>query len=125
MANRTFNDAQSLEKQIKALYIKISIGATGAPTLVTPGSLGAASISRTSAGLYKLTLSDAYPYLMAFEGKLLSATAEDIHFQLKAEAVATTKTIDFFCLTGATATDPANGDVIYLRMDLKNTSVKF
>jgi len=124
MANRTFNDAQSLEKEIKALFIKISIGASGAPTLVVPGSLGAASISRTSAGLYRLTLTDAFPYLMGFEGKLLASAAEDIHFQLKAETVATTKLIDFYTLTGATATDPASGDILYLKIDLKNTSVK-
>lgn len=123
MANRTFNDAQALEKEVKTLFAKITIGASGAPTLT--GGLGVASIARTSAGLYKLTLSDAYPTLLFVKGIVLSATAEDITFQVKAEAVATTKVIDFFTLTGGTATDPASGDVLLLEICLKNTTVPY
>lgn len=125
MANRTFNDSQALEKEIKTLFAKISIGATGAPTLVNPGSLGIASVARTSAGLYKITLQDAYPKLAYVTGIVLSSTAEDITFQVKAEAVATSKTIDLFTLTAGVATDPASGDVLLLKIDLKNTSVNY
>ena len=87
MANRTFNDAQALEKEIKTLFAKISIGATGAPTLVKPGSLGIASVARSAQGDYLVTLEDKYPALMGFKGVLLVSSAEDITFQLKAEDV--------------------------------------
>lgn len=125
MANRTFNDAQALEKEVKSLYVKIAIGAAGAPTLTKPGSLGVASVVRTAAGTYTVTLEDAYPALLGFEAINLNGTAQDLQFQLKAETVATTKTIQFFCLTGATATDPASGSVLYLGLSLKNTSVPY
>lgn len=122
MADRSFNRRQSLEKEVKDLYIKISIGATGAPTLVSGASYGAASISRTSQGLYALTLQDKYSSLKFIEGILLDVDAEDIRFQLKSETVSTTKIVNFFTLTGATATDPSNGSAILLKLELKNTS---
>jgi len=125
MANRTFNDAQALEKEIKTLFAKISIGATGAPTLVKPGSLGIASVARSAQGDYLVTLEDKYPALMGFEGVLLVSSAEDITFQLKAEDVDGAKTFSFFTKAAATATDPSNGSVIYLTIHLKNTSVQY
>lgn len=120
MANRTFNRRQSLEKEIKDLYLRVSIGSSGAPTIVT--GYGIASITRTSAGLYQVTLSDKYNYLRFFEGILQKSTGEDIYIQLKAEDVASAKTIDFFTLTGATATDPSSGSALFLKFELKNTS---
>ncbi len=125
MANRTFNDAQALEKEVKSLFVKVSIGASGAPTLTQPGSLGIASVARVSAGLYRFTLADAFPKLLTVDGIVLSATAEDITFQVKLETVATTKLIEVFTLTGAVATDPANGDVLMLEFKFKNTSVPY
>lgn len=125
MANRTFNDNQALEKEIKFLYAKVSIGATGAPTLVQPGSLGIASVTRVSAGLYRFTLVDAYPKLMQVDPMLLSATAENLTFQTKLETVSTTKLVEIFTLTAGVATDPASGDVLLVRFDLKNTTVPY
>lgn len=123
MANRSFNRRQSLEKECKDLYCKISIGASGAPTLVSGARYGIASISRTSAGLYVLTLQDKYVSLKFFEGIFLSSSAQDIRIQLKEEDVDGAKTITFFTLTGASATDPSSGQVMLLKIEVKNTSV--
>lgn len=125
MANRTFNDTQALEKEVKSLFAKVSIGASGAPTLIQPGSLGIASVSRVSAGLYRFTLVDAFPSLLAVIPLHLSATAEDLNFQVKLETVSTTKLIEVFTLTGATATDPASGDVLMFEFKFKNTTVPY
>lgn len=121
MANRNFNRKQALEKECKDLYARVTIGASGAPTLVTP--VGIASISRTSAGLYVLTLQDSYNNLKFFSGIHLNSSAEDLTFELSAEDVVSAKTITFRTQTGAVATDPANGDVLLLKIELKNTSV--
>lgn len=117
-AGRIFNRKQALEREIKDGYVTISIGAAGAPTL-TAGPLGA-SIVRNSAGNYSLTIDDKYASLKSFRATLLSATAEDIRFQLHSETVSTTQVVSFLCLTGATETDPSNGSVILIKMDLKN-----
>ncbi len=121
MANRTFNRRQALEKEVKDIYARITIGATGAPTLTF--APGCASISRTSAGLYVLTLQDKYASLKSFSVKHQSTSAEDLTSQIKSEDVNGAKTITFFTLTGATPTDPANGDVLLVKAELKNTNI--
>ena len=121
MANRNWNRRQSLEKEVKDLYARITIGASGAPTLTT--GYGFASISRTSTGLYVLTLSDSYASLKYFSGIHQHTSAEDLNFQIKSEDVLSTKTITFFTLAGGSVADPANGDVLLLKVEVKNTTI--
>jgi hypothetical protein len=123
MANRNFHRVQSLTREVKHLFVRVSIGASGAPTLQSSDSVGVASISRTSAGLYKITLDDKYNKLLMVKMVHVSSTEEDLNSQVKAESVSVDKTIDLFTLTGAVATDPANGDVLLLEISLKNSSV--
>lgn len=91
-----------------------------APSIAT--GHGFSSIALNSTGDYTLTLSDRYNSLKMCRAKLLSSTATDIRFQLKAETVATDKTISFYTLTGATKTNPPAGSTIVLKMDLKNAA---
>lgn len=121
MASRNFNRKQALEKEVKEIYASITIGSSGAPTLTS--SVGVASISRTTNGEYVLTLQDTYVSLKMFECVLIKSSGEDITFQLKAESVASAKTVTFFTNTGATPTDPSSGAEIRLRLDLKNSTV--
>lgn len=125
MANRNFNRKQALDKEIKEIYAKVTIGAAGAPTLVTASntSVGVASISRTSAGLYVLTLQDKYNRLSHADIHIITPTAEDIKAHVSAETVATSKTVTFRCDAAGVATDPASGDSFLIALQLKNSSV--
>ncbi len=120
MANRAFNRRQALEKEVKDLYAKVTIGASGAPTLVSP--VGIASIVRNSAGNYTLTLQDKYISLKFFRVSFKASSAQDMNAQIIAEDVASAKTVNFVCLTGASATDPASGQTMLIKLELKNTS---
>lgn len=124
MASRNFNRKQALEKEVKEIYAKVAIGASGAPTLSAADSLGVASITRTSAGLYQLTLQDKYVSLKHMDVKIATPTAEDIVSNPVSETVSTTKLINFRCTTAGVATDPASGDTFYIAMQLKNTTAK-
>lgn len=121
MASRNFNRLQALEKEIKHLHVEVLIGASGAPTLVK--KLGVASISRTSAGLYVLTLQDKYSRFMHMHVMQEAASAEDLNFQVTGKSVNSAKTITFLCTTGGVATDPSDGSRLYLDISLKNSSV--
>lgn len=121
MANRTFNRKQALEKQVCEIYAKVSIGSSGAPTLVD--RTGIASIVRNSAGTYTLTLQDRYVSLKSAQIEFMNATAQDLQAQLLAETVnSSTPAIQFVCLTAATATDPSSATTVLIKLDLKNTS---
>jgi hypothetical protein len=124
MANREFHQIKALEKELKIVHAAIAIGGTGAPTLAT-SSIGISSVTRTSQGLYKIVLKDSYNSLKMVKAIHLNATEQDLNFQVKSETVATSSdpAVNLFCLTGATATDPASGSILYVEIILKNTSV--
>lgn len=121
MASRNFNRKQALEKEVKEIYAKLTFGSSGAVTL-TEG-VGVASAAKSATGDYLITLQDSYNSLKFVEGVFLSSSAEDIRIQIKAQAVSTSKTVSIFTLTGASATNPASGTVLYVKFDLKNSSV--
>lgn len=122
MADRRFNRKQSLDKEVKDIFLEVSFGATGAPTIVK--GLGVESIARTSQGLFLITLEDKYYGGLKFiQGVLLDAAAEDIHFQVKEEAVASAKTISVFAAAAAVATDPSDGSKAFFQIVLKNNTI--
>lgn len=120
MAARNFNSKGALEREIKDVYVKVSIAAAGAPSLVSGSAVGAASIVRNSDGDYTLTLSDAYKSLRFAKIKLLSSTAQDLRAQLVADSVASSKSIRFVMLADNVETDPASGSVLLIKLELKN-----
>lgn len=123
MANRNFNRKQALEHEVKEIYAQVAIGAAGAPTLTY--ATGVASISRTSAGLYVLTLQDKYSRLMHANVSIQSTVAQDLDGQLQADATTTSaKTLTFRTQAGAVATDPSSGSVLRIALQLKNSSVR-
>jgi len=124
MANRNFNRKQVLEKEIKEIYLKVAIGASGAPTLVARANVGVTSISRSSAGVYVITLQDKYMRLMHSSVRIMAPVAENLTTQVVSENVAVAKTITFRCVNGTVATDPASGDNFLIALQLKNSSVR-
>lgn len=123
MASRSYNRVQALSKEIKFIYARVTIGASGAPTLVAADSEGVASIVRNSAGLYTVTLQDSYNKLMHASVEVRTPSAEEINANLVAESVASAKTVQFRCTAAGVAADPASGDSIYIQMSLKNSTV--
>lgn len=122
MASRSFNRKQALEKEVKEIFALITFGSSGAPTLTS--GYGVTSITRNSAGDYTLVLDSRFYALKNFSGTFEKSTGEDIRLQMKSETVnASSKAINFFTLTGASATDPSSGSKVYLKIEVKNTSV--
>lgn len=77
------------------IYVKFTVGASGSPTLVTASSPGVASVARTAAGDYKITLSDRYNALLAHSVSLVSSTLQSLGNQVKAESMSS-KTVDLY-----------------------------
>ena len=130
MANRDFKNFQAAEREVKRLYLKATIGASGAPTLVAADSLGVKSIARVTTGDYLVTFgtpsggTEKYNKLLWADGKLLDTSGEDIRVQLDVDTVSSAGTLSFYTVTGATPTDPTNGATLLMVFDVKNSSVK-
>jgi hypothetical protein len=121
MASRAFFPIQSAAREVKHVFAKVAIGSSGAPTLSGPDSPGVSSISRTSAGLYVLTLADTYPSLVAFQVTLVDDDLADVTFQVKADAIASTGAITFSCKAGASEAEVADGATLLIHVMARNS----
>ena len=126
MANRSFERGfYSLEVNPVRLWCVITIGATGAPTL-TRGQ-GVASVTRTGAGAYTITLSDKYNYFLGADIAVQRAGYySGLQTTLDAVDVTSAKTVKFACYDAAgsgTAWDPISGSVVFVTIDVRNSSV--
>jgi hypothetical protein len=130
MAARNFTQfSYGLEKKPVRLFGKITFGSTGAPTLSTADSKGIASVSRTSAGLFVITLSDKYQRVMSFSPMFVLAAGSfpaAALAQITADTVSTDKkvTVQFSDADTPAATDPASGEVLLFELVLSDSTAK-
>lgn len=127
MANRLFQQFRnSLEKQVVELWVKASIGSTGAVTLDAANSKGVSTMVRNSAGKYTITLQDTYQKLLETSCTQLISTGllTAAEFAVVSEAVATAAapTVVVQFAAAGVATDMASGTVVRIRITLSNTT---
>jgi len=123
MANRLFNQFSfGLEKMRVSLFLHMTIGAAGAPTLITDESKGIASVSRIGVGLYRITLQDQYnKFLMASNLRKLSSNAAGMLLNL--ESVASSKIIEVAFVDAAGAqVELGNGEDVRMSIVLRNST---
>lgn len=122
MADRSFYQlAGSLERNVVLLAGSYAIGATGAVGAKTGGA-GFASLVRNSAGNYTLTLEDAFPALLIPKAVVKTAAGTDLTVAPVSWDVKSAKTIVFQVKAGAVATDPSDGDELFIELTLSNAS---
>jgi hypothetical protein len=126
MANRRLEQFRlSAEKQVVDLYAVVTIGATGEPTLTRAKNV--ASIARNSAGQYTIVLDDVYNQLIGIDVMFYAGTsaAAAPMVVLESNSISTTKTFIIQCraIDNSTATDPADGEIMYLHIALRNSSI--
>lgn len=140
MANKYFKSQFNFSADAKpvTLRLHITIGATGAPTLDAPNSIGAKSIVRNSAGNYTITLKDPYKQFRYMEmtndtsgNSGAVPAAPGVYIKAQNVSASTGGTINFVCgaYSGASgafvATDPANGEALWIELQLNDSSVKY
>lgn len=133
MANRYFTQFRySLEKAVVDLFGKVTFGAAGAPTLSAVNSKGIKSITRTGAGAYDVVLGtgsnqDVYPSILCMKAVFVNANPASPILHIVSESVATPTTgkisIQFRDYAGV-ATDPANGEIVLMSVQLKNSTAQ-
>lgn len=125
MSNRLYTQFRySLEKKVVDLFADVTFGATGAPTLVSTKSKGIKSITRSSAGKYVITLSDAYVGLLLVKHIFINSTAPAspssyVVSHTVGSANPATVTVQFNA--AGTATDPASGEEVLLQFVLRDS----
>lgn len=129
MGNYRTNQFSYSFAQPEHLYAKVSIGASGAPTLVANTGMGITSITRSSAGKYVLTLSHAYAALLNIKQIINSGSsapaAPGMYVVTDAVSSATAPAVTVQFNAAGTATDPASGEILYIEIELHKGSVRY
>jgi hypothetical protein len=121
--SRLFQFSYSYERDLVRIPMKISIGASGAPTIVN--GKGLVSITRNSAGNYTLVMKDVYNVFMGMDVMFISGSSAPAapSVNMVSEAISSTKAIVIQCRNiSAAATDPASGEVMLIEIVCRNAS---
>jgi hypothetical protein len=124
MGSRLFQFRYSNERDLQDIMLKVSIGASGAPTIVL--GKGIVSMTRTGTGAYTLVLKDISNKLMHMSMVSLSGASAPTApiMNIVSEAVNSASPnihIQLRDLTGAAA-DAANGEVLMISITVRNAS---
>lgn len=131
MANRQFYQFRySLEANVVDLFMTVSFGSTGAPTLTANQNKGIASITRTGAGAYTILFTDNYARLMGTRHTFNEASNSNtapaspgMWVTADNSASTTAPGIQVTFNSAGTATDPASGEIVLMQITLKNSSI--
>lgn len=128
MANRYFYQFLNMfEKGPVILFVKASIGATGAPTLDTTVSRGIKSITRTGVGAYTIALEDRYQKVLMITRGIQSSTLADGNVSMTLIADNSSNTspdvrVAFAAPSTGSAAELSNGVTLTLKIILRNSS---
>lgn len=124
MASRLFQFRYSYERDLVDIQAKISIGASGAPTLTL--AKGIVSMTRNSAGNYTIKLKDQFNKLMDVKVSFISgssAPAAPLVNVVSEQVNNATPSLIIQCRDiAAAAADPASGEVMLLHIQCRNAS---
>jgi hypothetical protein len=126
MANRWLNQfTKTLEKEVCHLYLRVTFGASGAPTISAANSKGIASIARSAQGVFLVTFQDSWYKLLGVNGVFVAGSAGPAAPTISVSATGVTTipgTITLLTQNGGVDTDPASGEVLYAEFVLGNSS---
>lgn len=84
--------------------------------------LSSCTISQIGTGLFQIDIADPYAELIASNMMLQRASAVDLDAQLKSVDVSSAQQIIFRMKAGATNTNMANGDILYIQLIMRNSA---
>lgn len=131
MANRYFKSqfSYSFLAKLVHLYMRVTIGAAGAPTLDTANSKGIKSIVQNGTGDYTVTLQDKYIRLLSLEsvfdttgGGGNPAAAPVVNVKAQAVSANGGGTVRLLCSAAGVAANPANGEALLVEFDLSDSN---
>lgn len=126
MANRNFDNVQTLGKGVKVIAGSFAPNGSSAVSAASVKGIGF-TVARTGTGQFTITLSDAYVDYLSITASLALSAGDDKFLQLGAVDVVTAKTIvvNVWDVSGAAATDVAANAAnrIHFVAWLKNSTV--
>ena len=115
---------KTIEDGPTALYLKLTVGATGAVSATSGFGLAATNpIVRNSAGNYTITLDRAYKKLLSLHHTTILASPQGLTLTVTADNITASGALTVeFSLDGV-ATDPSSGALVIFEVLLADTAL--
>ena len=115
------DSVQTIEQGVTALYIKLTVGSTGAVS--STSGYGLTSITRTGAGNYTILLDRKYKKLLACSATFIQSTPQGLGLAVKTDSIASAGSVAIATNVTATATDPTSGTIILFKITVADTGL--
>lgn len=79
------------------------------------------TVTQIGTGVFKIALADSYASLLSASISLQKAAATDIMTQIQSSDVTTAQSVVFRVIAGATPTNLASGDKVFISLELRNS----
>lgn len=113
---------QVLEQGVTTLYVKLTVGATGAVS--AKSGYGLSNIVRNSAGNYTITLDRKFKKLLNVSDTVIQATPQGLKMTVEANGVASAGTIQLeYNTDGGVATELSSGTIVLFAITVADTSL--
>lgn len=118
----------SYEAAVVDVWVKATIGASGAATIVSNSGKGVVTLTAGNVGLYILTFKDKYQRILSADVTFIASGAPAApEMKILTDSVSDSTSphchLSFYGPDGSTATDPASGETMLLHIVLKNSTV--
>lgn len=103
---------------VDTFYVVVTFGSSAVSTVQTRE---VTSFARDNAGAYTLTLARPYRQLVSVVGSWYRPAGACLHVNVDSSALTTAGTLDLETrIDDGTATDPTDGDILYLEVKVSN-----
>lgn len=115
---------KTIEDGPTALYLKLTVGATGAVSATAGYGLAETTpIVRNGTGNYTITLDRSYKKLLAVNHTMVLASPQDLNLTVTADNIAASGAITVEFSIGGTATDPSSGAIAIFEVLVADTAL--
>jgi hypothetical protein len=115
------NPPMAIEQGVTALYIKLTVGSTGAVTATS--GYGLRSITRDATGEYTILLDRKYKKLLKYHATFIQATDQGLITSIKTDSMSSAGSLAIRTHVGVTETDPSSGTIILFEIVVADTGM--
>ena len=115
------DQVQTIEQGVTSLYIKLTVGSTGAVSATS--GFGLTSITRSGTGNYTILLDRKYKKLLACSATFIQGTPQGLGLAVKTDSIASAGSVAIATNVTATATDPSSGTIILFKITVADTGL--
>ena len=112
---------QTIEQGVTTLYLKLTVGSTGAVS--SSSGYGLTSFTRESTGEYTILLDRKYKKLLACVPTIIQGTTQGLSFVVDTDSIASAGSVRVAFSVDAAATDPSSGTIILFAITVADTGL--